>query len=217
MIEPDDRRRVRWPGTIRQRIGDRLRARWMTMILHAALTPHPPEAFGAFGRGSVIVPPARISLPEFVFVGDGVVIHEGVWLSIERREDAPPPRLEIGDGVRLGRFMQISCVGEIVIEADVIASDRVQIGDSYHDYHDVTVPATRQPMVPSRPVRIGRGALLGAGVVVLPGTTIGAGAYIADGAVARGVVPPGSVVAGNPGTVVADLLSSREGAGPALR
>ncbi len=213
----DRTRTGRWPGTIRQRIGDRVRGRQMTMILHATLTPHPPLAFGAFGRGSIIVPPARISLPECVFVGDGVVIHEGVWLSIERHEAGGAPRLEIGDGVRIGRFCQISCVGQIVIEPEVIASDRVQIGDTYHDYRDVSLPATKQPMVPPRPVRIGRGALLGAGVVVLPGTTIGPGAYIADGAVARGIVPAGAVVAGNPGIVVERLFSSGEGAGPSLR
>lgn len=212
-----DRRQGRtgWPGTIRERLGDRLRARWMEIILHAALTPHPPEAFGAFGR-SIIVPPARISFPEHIFVGDGVVIHEGVWLSIEPAFDDVTPRLEIGDGVRMGRFCQISCVGEIVIERDVIASDRVQIGDSFHDYRDVTLPATRQPMVRPRPVRIGAGALIGAGAIVLPGSTIGPGAYIADGAVARGVVPAGAVVAGNPGVVVDALRPAGGGQSPAL-
>jgi acetyltransferase-like isoleucine patch superfamily enzyme len=205
----------RGPGTIRRRLGDRLRDRWTTIVLHAALTPHPPEAFGAFGR-SVIVPPARISFPECIFIGDGVVIHEGVWLSIEPAFDDITPRLEIGDGVRVGRFCQISCVGEIVIEPEVIVSDRVQIGDSFHDYRDITLPATRQPMVRPRPVRIGAGALLAAGAIVLPGTSVGAGAYIADGAVARGVVPPGAVVAGNPGVIVDRLLPLRDGRSPAL-
>jgi len=180
----------------------------MAAILHAELTPHPPEAFGSFGR-SVIVPPARVASPEFIFIGDGVVIHEGVWLSVVRAHEDIVPRLEIGDGVRIGRFCQISCVGEVVIERDVITSDRVQIGDTYHDYRDVTLPATRQPMARPRAVRVGAGSLLGVGVIVLPGTTIGAGTYVADGALVSGVIPPGTLVAGNPAVVVDHLAGDR--------
>ena len=175
------------------------------MILHAELTPPPPQAFGSFGQ-SIIVPPARVSSPECIFIGERVVIHEGVWLSIVPSYPDIEPRLHIGDGVRFGRFCQISCVGEIVIESDVIASDRVQIGDSYHDFHDVSVPARNQPMVRPRPVRIGAGSLLGAGAIVLPGATIGEGAYIADGSVVRGVVPSRAVAAGNPAVVVDRLV-----------
>jgi acetyltransferase-like isoleucine patch superfamily enzyme len=193
-----------------------LRNRWLTAILHAELTPYPPEAFGAFGR-SVIVPPSRVSMPECIFIGDGVVIHEGIWISVVRAHLDVTPRVQIGDGVRFGRFCQISCVGEIVIDNDVIASDRVQIGDTYHDYRDITLPATKQPMARPRPVRIGAGALLGSGVIVLPGTSIGAGAYIVDGALVSGVVPDGAVMAGNPAVRVESVTGGPLGrSDPAL-
>jgi UDP-3-O-[3-hydroxymyristoyl] glucosamine N-acyltransferase len=206
--------------TLRELFDDRFRNRWLSMVLHAELTPPPPEAFGAFGR-SIIVPPARVNLPRSIFIGDGVVIHESVWLSVVQSHTDIVPRLEIHDGVRVGRFCQISCVGEIVIERDVITSDRVQIGDTYHDYRDVNLPATRQPMARPRPVRIGAGSLLGSGVIVLPGTTVGPGAYLVDGAVVSGVVPAGAVMAGNPAIRVEDILGGVYGgtgnaANPAL-
>jgi acetyltransferase-like isoleucine patch superfamily enzyme len=184
-------------------IRDLRRRRWMYGVLRRVLSAPDHEAFGAFGR-SVIVPPARISLPECIFIGDGVVIHEGVWLSIVRAHPGIEPRLEIRDGTKIGRFCQVSCVGEIVIEEEVLISDQVQIGDTYHEYENPDLPSTKQGLAPPRPVRIGRGALLNLGVVVLPGTTIGASAYVEEGSIVTRDVPPGATVAGNPARIVTD-------------
>jgi acetyltransferase-like isoleucine patch superfamily enzyme len=81
------------------------------------------------------------------------------------------------------------------------------------------------------PVIIEDDVFVGEGAIVLPGTTIGAGSIIGAGTVVRNSVPPGSVVMGNPGKVVAktedivrfweadtlaypwaDLIAKREGA-----
>jgi acetyltransferase-like isoleucine patch superfamily enzyme len=175
--------------------------RWLAKVLHVVLTPPDADQFGAFGR-SVIVPPARVDAPECIFIGDGVVLHEGIWLSVVRSHEDIVPRLEIRDGARFGRFCQISCVGEVVIEEDVIASDQVQIGDTYHEYENPELPATKARMARPRAVRIGRGALLGLGAVVLPGITVGEGAYVVEGSVVTRDVAPHAVVAGNPARVV---------------
>ena len=50
----------------------------------------------------------------------------------------------------------------------------------------------------SRPVVIEDHAWIGMRAMILPGTTVGRGAVIAAGAVARGVIPPMTVVAGVP-------------------
>jgi maltose O-acetyltransferase len=57
------------------------------------------------------------------------------------------------------------------------------------------------------PVVIGRRAFIGAGAIVLPGSTVGDDAIVGAGAVVRGRIPDGSVVIGNPATVVADVAS----------
>lgn len=54
-------------------------------------------------------------------------------------------------------------------------------------------------------VRIGSQCFIGAGAVILPGVTIGSRVIIGANAVVSRDVPPGSVVAGNPGTVVAQV------------
>jgi acetyltransferase-like isoleucine patch superfamily enzyme len=63
--------------------------------------------------------------------------------------------------------------------------------------------ATGRPAVESRPVRIGDGAWIGIGAIVLKGVRVGAGARIGAGAVVARDVPDGATVEGNPARVVA--------------
>jgi acetyltransferase-like isoleucine patch superfamily enzyme len=161
----------------------------------ADVTPPPPSAFAAFGDGSWIVPPARVVGAGHIHVGRAVTVLEGSWLSVV----GEAPRLVIGDGTRIGRFVHIACVGEVVIGEDVLTADQVYIADSHHGY-DPDQPG--RPMAPPRPVRIGRGAFLGIRSVVLEGVTIGENAYVGAGAVVTTDVPDRAVVVGNPARIL---------------
>jgi acetyltransferase-like isoleucine patch superfamily enzyme len=182
--------------------GARRERRAWQRIRTAAWTPPPPSAFGRFGE-SFIVPPARVELPECIFIGDGVLVHEEVWFSVVRPSPDVTPRLAIGDRTRIGRFCQFSCVGCIDIGVDVLIGDQVQIGDTSHGYEDVALPSTAQPMTPPRTVRIGDGAFIGTGAIVLPGVTIGDGAYVSEASVVGHDVVANTVVVGNPARPVA--------------
>jgi len=92
----------------------------------------------------------------------------------------------------------IACVGEVSIEDEVLAADRVFIGDTHHGFTDPHAPILSQPMSTPKPVRIGRGAFLGVGSIVLGGVQIGPNGYVAAGAVVTRDVPARTVVAGNP-------------------
>ena len=162
------------------------------------LRPPPPSAFASFGERSWIVPPARVSTPSSIRIGDDVVILEHAWLSVVEAVDGVVPSLRIGDRTRIGRLVHIACVGDITIGADVLTAERVFIGDTYHGYEDPSLPILRQPMAPPRAVRIGDGAFLGVGSIVLAGVTVGEGAYVGAGAVVVDDVPEHAVVVGNP-------------------
>jgi serine acetyltransferase len=187
----------RW-SSIRSRLADVHRSRLVAANTARHLLPPPPSAFASFGDGSWIVPPARVTSPECISIGTGVVVHEHAWLSVVAAVEGVRPSLRIGDHCSIGRMCHIACVGEVDIGRHVLAAERVFIGDTYHDYADPDTPVMHQPMAHPAPVRIGDGAFLGIGSVILQGVTVGERAYVAAGAVVTSDVPSGFVVVGNP-------------------
>jgi acetyltransferase-like isoleucine patch superfamily enzyme len=185
----------------------------MTRLLRAAWRdnrPPRPGWFGEFGTDSVVVPPARITNGDCIWIGDGVRILEHSWLSVVRAVEGYVPRLVISDGCRIGRFANIACVGEVVFEPNVLTADRIFVGDTFHEYEDTSMPVIAQPMAEPRPVLIGEGSFLGVGAMVLHGVSIGRRSYVGAGAVVTESVPPHSVVVGNPARVVSSWDAESE-------
>jgi acetyltransferase-like isoleucine patch superfamily enzyme len=196
--------------SIRRRVAELRRSRLLATRTIQDVTPPPPSAFAAYGEGSWIVPPARVLSPECIRIGSGVVIHEHASLSVFRAIEGITPRLEIGDRCNIGRMLHIACVGEIIIEDDVLTAAQVFIGDTYHGYEDPTLPVKAQPMSLPKPVRICRGSFLGLGSIVLQGVTVGPQAYVAAGAVVTTDVPERTLVVGSPARAVRRYDAERE-------
>jgi acetyltransferase-like isoleucine patch superfamily enzyme len=166
------------------------------------LTPPSPRRYKAYGRNSWVVPPARVTRPELIEIGDDVTILEHAFLSVVEAVPGHMPRLVIGDRTCIGRLAHIACVGEIVIGPDVLTAERIFIGDTYHGYEDVSQPIIAQPMAKPEPVEIQRGAFLGIGAVVLMGVTVGEHAFVGAGAVVSRDVEPRTLVVGNPARAI---------------
>jgi acetyltransferase-like isoleucine patch superfamily enzyme len=136
----------------------------------------------------------------------------------------------IGDGFHAGHGSLVrehTKIGDRVsIGSHSIVEHHVQIGDGVRLHSRCFVPeysvleegAWLGPGVtltnaryPNRPdtkdnlegVRIGRGAAVGAGAILLPGVRVGAGSLIGAGAVVVADVPDGATVVGNPARVLA--------------
>lgn len=186
------------PAQIRERVERSLYARRLGAAAARDLTPPHPDQYGAYGTGTWVVPPARVTTPERIFLEDDVTIHEHSWLSVVRAVEGVEPTLRIGRGSRIGRFAHIACVGDIEIGPEVLTAERIFIGDTYHGYEDPDVAVLHQPMAPPEPVVIGRGAFLGVGSIVLMGVTVGEHAYVGAGAVVTADVEPHTLVVGNP-------------------
>ena len=187
---------------VRLRIADERRSRALGAATVRDVTPPPPHTFGAFGVGTFIVPPARITRADRIFLGDRVGILEHSFLSVAEAVEGEVPRLSIGDGTSIGRFAHIACVGEIDIGPQVLTAERIFIGDTYHSYEDPSTPIIEQPMAEPKRVVIGRGAFLGIGCAVLMGVTIGENALVGAGAVVTRDVEPHTVVVGNPAVAI---------------
>ena len=90
--------------------------------------------------------------------------------------------IRIGDGVGIGR--------------------NVYIADHDHHYSGTSQPIRRQGVTNVRPVIIDDGAWLGHNVVVTAGVRVGRGAVVGAGAVVTGDVPDYSLAVGVPARVV---------------
>jgi NDP-sugar pyrophosphorylase family protein len=189
--------------TARQLLGAARRRRAQSRLLRqtaTALMPPPPRAWASYGSGTVVVPPARIETPECIALGSGVIVHEHAWLCVQRRPEMPPPSLRIGDRSSLNRFLKIVCLGSVEIGEDVLLGDRVYISDV--EFLPWSGDNHTHPLTHPEPVVIGDRVHVGIGVVVKPGVTIGADAFLGAGAVIRDDVPPGGLVVGDPARVV---------------
>lgn len=110
----------------------------------------------------------------------------------------------IGEGTRVAAFVEIG--GAVVgrncsIQAFAFLCPGVTLEDDVFVGPHVCFTNDKHP--PSgglhwKPIRVGRGASIGAGSVILPGVTIGERAVIGAGSVVTKDVPPGETWYGNP-------------------
>ena len=126
---------------------------------------------------------------------------------------------EIGDGTRIGPFVEVQAGARIgarcKVQSHTFVCDGVTIGDCVFVGHGVVFVNDRRPRATAggrlqtaedwtllRTV-VGDGASLGSGAVILGGVEIGAGAIVGAGAVVAADVEPGATVAGVPARVLA--------------
>lgn len=127
-------------------------------------------------------------------VGARVVFYPGVWIT-------PGRGLTLKDDVDLALDVVIDTSGGVEIGERVLVGHRTCIISSNH-----AVPLGRGRIFGAgrvdAPVVIENDVWLGANVLVLPGVRIGEGAVIGAGSVVTRSVPPMAVAVGNPARVV---------------
>jgi serine acetyltransferase len=196
------------------RTSDALQAIWEQAVRLGAIKPGSRRAarFGAFGAETVVCfPMAALFGERYIHLGEGSVIGPYSTLSAGV---GPEQVLEhecvvkIGDHCVIGKGSAIVGHASVEIDDHVWTGPHVYVTDANHGYEDVTEPIGRQ-FAATRPVRIGAGSWLGAGVVVLPGATVGRHVVVGAGAVVAGDLPDNSVAVGNPARVVRRYVDGR--------
>jgi acetyltransferase-like isoleucine patch superfamily enzyme len=125
-------------------------------------------------------------------------------------------RVSIADRVLLGGGSVIDCALSVTLESDVLVSYGCTIADA--DNHSVFPEYRVNDLLTwmdgrrhdwshteMAPIRISRGAWIGARSIILKGVTIGAGAVVGMGSVVTKDVPPRTVVVGNPARVIREI------------
>jgi acetyltransferase-like isoleucine patch superfamily enzyme len=119
----------------------------------------------------------------------------------------PPFYTDYGLNISVGRavFIGSSCAftghAAIDIADEVMIAHKVNLVTAGHPVE----PDKRRAYITAEPIKIETNVWIGAAATILPGVNIGADAVVAAGAVVTRDVPPSTVVAGVPATVVKHL------------
>ncbi len=157
-------------------------------------------SFKKFGIKSGIFKPDILQGMKYIEVGDRVVIQPGLW-ALALKIDNHNPILNIGDDVYIGRFFHIVSVRRVVIEKDVLIADKVYISDNLHEYKDIQIPVSQQPVIFKGDVVIKEGAWIGENVSII-GACIGRNSVVAANSVVTKDIPDYSVCAGVPAKII---------------
>ncbi|HMC79713.1 MAG TPA: acyltransferase, partial [Acidimicrobiia bacterium] len=125
-------------------------------------------------------------------IGHHSGIHLGCYVWFYGPHQARRTGVQIGANSRINRDCCLDARGPIHIGDNVSVSPEVAILTTHHRLDLPGFPLESRGVVIEDHVWIGMRA------TILPGTIIGRGAVVAAGAVARGVIPPMTVVAGVP-------------------
>jgi maltose O-acetyltransferase len=131
------------------------------------------KALRRFGRRAAVFGDFTVIEPRNVRIGRNCAINHDVFINGKCG-------IDIGDGV--------------------VLSARVMLIDTGLDPDTFGEPSERKYI--DAPIRIERGAWIGAGAIILPGVTVGERSVVAAGSVVTHDVPPLSVVGGNPARLI---------------
>lgn len=164
--------------------------------------------FAAFGRGSRIYPyPALLVGEQYVRIGENVTVGSRVQLTAWDRylDREYQPQIVIGDGCSIGDGAHITAIDRIELGRNVLTGKYVLITDNAHGDADpalLDIAPNRRPLVSKGPVVIEDNVWIGEKASILSGVRIGRGAIIGAGAVVTKDVPAGCMALGVPARVV---------------
>ncbi|MFN7965638.1 MAG: acyltransferase [Acidobacteriota bacterium] len=114
-----------------------------------------------------------------------------------------PENVSVGDDVYWGPGTVIGTPSEVIVGDRVMFGPQVMLIGGDHDLSNVSCPLRFVPAPPPvDPIVIGADVWLGARVIVLKGVRIGDGAVVGAGSVVTKDLPSGCIAVGNPARVL---------------
>lgn len=155
-----------------------------------------PADLASCGEGTVIEDGVLVFNAPHVHLGADVYVGHRAMLKGDTRGE-----LRIEDGAWIGQDCYFQSAGGIRVGARTGVGPRVMILTSTHEETPWPAPIVDAPLRFAA-VEVGPGCDIGIGAILLPGTRLGSGVQVGAGAVVRGEVPDGAVVAGVPARLV---------------
>lgn len=142
---------------------------------------------------------ASLYHPERIELGDHVRIDDYAIISGSSVESG---FVRIGSRIHISAYCQIDGAGGVILDDFSGLSVRCTIFSESDDYSGESLTNPTVPMqlrgVEKGLVHLGRHVIIGAGTVILPGTTIGDGSAVGAMSLARGALEPGFIYVGVP-------------------
>jgi len=145
-----------------------------------------------------------------VVLGEGVTLHDGTIIEI-----GPGGSLSIGAYTHIQPRCQINAYESAI---EIGRGVQVAPGCAFYSYdHGMAqdIPMSHQALHSKGPITVDNDAWLGVGAIVLSGVRIGKGAVVGAGAVVTQEVPDGAIVAGIPARLI-KMRSEIDTASPGL-
>jgi acetyltransferase-like isoleucine patch superfamily enzyme len=155
-----------------------------------------PEQFASLGRGVIFEAGVLVFHPETITIGDNVYVGHNSMLKGYHRNT-----MVIGRDTWIGQGCFLHSAGGITIGNAAGIGPMVKILTSQHAGDDLALPVLCTKLDFAEVV-IEDGADIGVGSTVLPGVRIGEGAIIGAGAVVNRSIPAYAVAVGVPARVV---------------
>ncbi len=204
-------------GWVPSILGVGLRALAYRSILHmegmAAIENRVRLAFASnirLGRGAYLDQGVYIhATPGGVTIGEGTYVMHNAVLHVYNFRDLPHAFITVGARSLVGEGCVLRGQGGITIGDDVYLAPLAQLLAVDHEYHDLDVPISQQPIV-CRGITIEDDVWIGGGAIVVDGVRIGRHSVVAAGAVVTRDVAPFSVVGGVPARVIKTLKAGEK-------
>ena len=163
------------------------------------------DQFRRLGQDVVFEPGVLVFHPENIEIGDNVYVgHNSILKGYFKHS------MVIGANTWIGQQCFLHSAGGITIGANVGIGPAVRIITSSHADEGREVPVLHST-IKFAPVTIEDDSDLGVGSIVLPGIRIGRGAIVGAGAVVTRAVPAYAVVVGSPARILRYRQDSGDG------
>jgi acetyltransferase-like isoleucine patch superfamily enzyme len=169
----------------------RSRLPWNRLWLHAELARRE-----AFARGPMHGNVLEMLRTGRLTIGPHAVFEPGVWLTSEAG------RIAIGAGALLNLNVMVAAMERVEIGEHCMLANGCLVTDANHRFDDPERPVPWQGFTTKGPTVLGDNVWLGANVVVTSGVTIGRRSVIGANSVVIDDIPPYSIAAGAPATVL---------------
>ena len=170
---------------------ERSRLPWNRARLHVELARRQAYARGPM-HGNVL----EMLREGRLEIGPQAFFEPGVWLT------SAQGRIVIGGGSFLNLGVMVAAMDRVEIGEHCMLANGCLVTDANHRFDDPALPVPWQGFTSKGPTVLGDNVWLGANVVVTSGVTIGRRSVVGANSVVTGDLPPFSVAAGNPATVL---------------